>query len=89
MTFDGVSLVKDLPIIPFGTRSAPVSPSHLQFIVPYSFPKVKGTEVGRGRAHRKGEAKDEAAQRALEELLSSESSPRISMLTLQRRNSFP
>ena len=89
MTFDGVSLAKDLPIILSGMRSASVSPSHLQFIVPYSSPKVKGTEVGRGRAHRKGEAKDEAARRALEELLSFESAPGISMLTLQRRNSFP
>jgi len=83
-----MSLVKVLRTIPFGTRSVSVGPSLWEFAGPHSSTVVKGEEVGKGRALRKGGAKDEAARMALE-ALSSDPPPRVLMLTLRRRNSFP
>ena len=89
MTFAGISLVKVLPIVAFGTRSVSVGPFHpRQFVGLCSYFTVKGRELGSGRAHTKGGAQDEAAQMAFE-ALSSNPLPGITMLTLRRRKSFP
>lgn len=55
---------------------------------PYSSPTVKGRELGNGSARKKGKAEDEAARKALRALAPSPP-PRIPMLTVRRRNSFP
>ena len=87
MSLDGITLVTVLVAVLSGTRSVSVGPSR-QSVALYSSPQVKGREVGRGEGPTKGRAKDGAARMALEALFL-QPPPRIPMLNLRRRNSFP
>lgn len=89
MTFDGISLTKVLLITQSGTLSAEVGLPPRLNASSHSPHKVRGQEVGSGRAFRKKVAMDEAARMGLRLLYFSPSPPPVSMLTYQRRNSFP